>query len=249
MHTRQPLSDQARLQYRFQTHGEVESSTPRFSPMSCTPNIQILRSRDRYKTCHIQLLTSGNHHWLPAIEVDGLCYSFLRVVKTQAKAIQLSCRLSQQGDRPILTQIPKGYAVWVLESDSQLPSENRLQSLLDDSPSQNSPSSRYSTESDSLLSDIDAPSTQEEMLYRVLTSQRQYSNHRVWLPGLDQTVLAVRFEEEFYSLFKTSQDIKQIALIVKKMSQRGDKTVVTRMPQGYGVWILEPQARLVNSTQ
>lgn len=243
MHSSQTLSDQAKLKFRSQSDGEVESSRARFNSMSRTPNIQILRSRDRYKTCYIQLFNSN--HRLPAIEVNGLRYSFFRVVKTQSRALQISHRLRQQGDRPILTQIPKGYAIWVLEIESSVDSRSRLQSLLPTAAEQTSHSNRsvYPT---TLFSDLDISSTEEEMLYRVLTSQSQYSKHYVRLPGLDRAVTAVLFEGCFYSLFKTSQDIKQVAQIVKKMSQRGDKTVVTRMPQGYGVWIFEPHATLVN---
>lgn len=247
MHSSQTFSGQANSQFHSQAYDEVKSSRARLNSMSRTPGIQILRSRDRYKTCHVQPFNSD--HWIPAIEVDGLRYSFFRVVKIQSKALQISYRLSQQGDRPIITQIPKGYAVWVLELESQIEAESRFQSLVNAAPSEPSSYSNYSDRSsytDSLLSDIDAPSTEEELLYRVLTSQSQYSKHYVRLPGLDRAVLAVLFEGCFYSLFKTSQDIKQLAQIVKKISQRGDKTVVTRMPQGYGVWILEPDARLAN---
>lgn len=250
MHSSQTLSGQVNSQYSACAHGGVESSISRFNAMSLAPNIQILRSRDRYTTCHVRAAGGNEHHWLPAIEVDGFYYSFFRVAKTQARALQISSRLSRQGDRPIITQIPKGYAIWVLEVEPQLNSKSRLQSFIDESMDElmaESASRRPSYLDDPSLSDasspLEAPSTEEEMLYRVLTSQRQYSKHRVCLPGLDQAVLAVKFEGNFYSLFKTSQDIKQLAQIVRKISQRGDKTVVTRMPQGYGVWIFEPHAR------
>lgn len=221
-------------------------------PWSCSdstehvPNIRVLQSRNRYKTCHVQIV--GVSHWLPAIEVDGCYYSFFRVLKSQPEALQTSYRLSQQGDRPVITQIPKGYAVWVLETEVQLKYSAAAKPQASASAGSKRAAvsftsfSTHQTQEASLVPDMDAPSTEEELLYRVLTSQQQYSKQRVRLPGLDQTILAVRFEENFYSLFKTSHNIKQIAKIVKKVSRRGEKTVVTRMPNGYGVWILEPEA-------
>ena len=73
-----------------------------------------LISRPNYRSCHIRAAGES----LAAICVDRAYYSFFKVADalTTAKLID---RLQQRGDRVVLTQTPKGYAIWVLEPDAQ----------------------------------------------------------------------------------------------------------------------------------
>lgn len=74
-----------------------------------------LLSRPDYKTCRIRVAGES----IAAICVDRGYYSFFKVADAPTAA-KLIDRLQQRGDRVVLTQTPKGYAIWVLEPDAQL---------------------------------------------------------------------------------------------------------------------------------
>lgn len=71
-------------------------------------------SRNQYKSCHIRVA----NELLAAIYVNHRYYSFFKVADA-TMARKLIDRLEQRGDRVVLTQTPKGYAIWVLELDAQ----------------------------------------------------------------------------------------------------------------------------------
>ncbi|MBD2092797.1 hypothetical protein H6F67_23385 [Microcoleus sp. FACHB-1515] len=72
-----------------------------------------LLKRQDYQTCHVRVAGES----LAAICVDRCYYSFFKIANAQTAA-KLIDRLQQRGDRAVLTQTPKGYAIWVLELDA-----------------------------------------------------------------------------------------------------------------------------------
>lgn len=73
-----------------------------------------LLNRQDYQTCHVRVAGES----LAAICVDRCYYSFFKIADASTAA-KLIDRLWQRGDRAVLTQTPKGYAIWVLELDAQ----------------------------------------------------------------------------------------------------------------------------------
>ena len=177
----------------------------------------ILQSRDQYRLCHIYLPDSGDR--MAAITINNLYYSFFRVEKTEKRAREVCTKLSQRGYSPVLTKIPKGLAIWTLEPNAQLVS------------------------ADSITSSASV-STDQALTYRLLVSGSQYSFCNIRVPDLKKQLTAIAFENRYYSLFKTVDDIPQAVQIVKKFSHRGSETVITQNAKGYGLWVLEPDAYL-----
>lgn len=194
----------------------------------------VLTSRSAYRSCHIQ--TDDSDFRIPAIQIDGIYYSFFRVKYRQEDAIDVLQKLHARGDVSVVTVIPKGYAIWILETGAIAASD--ASTLNTHLASHHHPNSLPQQQLD--------PLQNSKNPYRILTSRRQYTMVKAYIGGIDRPVSVVSFQGQFYSLFKTVRDIKQTAQIVKKISDRGSRTLVTRMPQGYGVWILEKTARPID---
>lgn len=177
----------------------------------------ILQSRHEYRPCHVYLPDSSDR--VAAITVNGEYYSFFRVEKTEKRANEVCNKLSQRGYTPILTQIPKGFAIWTLEPDAQLVVADSTASLTPSTPEQ-------------------------ELSYKILVSTSQYKFCNIRVPDLKKQLIAIDFEDRYYSLFKTIDDVQQAVQIVKKLSHRGSETVITKNAKGYGLWVLEPDAYL-----
>jgi hypothetical protein len=76
-----------------------------------------LTDRSQYRHCHITV--SDVDGKLPAIELDKQYFYFFKVVEDLQRASSLSAKLEKQGDRVVITNIPKGIALWVLEPNAQ----------------------------------------------------------------------------------------------------------------------------------
>ncbi|MEB3214241.1 MAG: hypothetical protein VKL39_23030 [Leptolyngbyaceae bacterium] len=199
----------------------------------------VLSSREMYKSCHIE--TPDHPLAIAAITVNENFYSLLKVAKNETDAIEILERLEERGDRAAVTIIPKGYAIWVFEP-SAMPLQRHHASNLESSHPENSSHSGVL-----LLSEDHPPQTSEvsHISYQILTSRRQYTVGKALIRGLDRPVPVVYFQQQCYSLFKTIQDIKQTAQVVKQISGRGKQVVITRKDQGYGIWVLENHAQII----
>ncbi len=197
----------------------------------------VLIARSSYKSCHI--LTADHKFRLPAIQVGRSFYSFFRVLQAEDEAIATLKRLDARGDIAMVTIIPKGFAIWILESGAIALASHRI--YHGSAPLDATSGDRNATRTDLNQSD------KSQNPCKILTSRKQYTTCKARIKGLDRPVSVVCYEGQYYCLFKTVQDIKQAAEIVKRISRRGNCTVVTRMPQGYGVWILEAHAKPIDS--
>ncbi|MBW4653570.1 MAG: hypothetical protein KME20_11130 [Kaiparowitsia implicata GSE-PSE-MK54-09C] len=184
-----------------------------FIQPSTQPNaIPILESRRDYAPCHVTLAGSGERS--PAIEYNGSYYSFFRVETTQARALQVASRL-QQRYQPILTQIPKGYAIWTLEAGAiALP--KRLRST---------------------------PSVGDESTYRLLMSASQYRSCAVRVPDLNQSLEAIAHQGNYYSRFKTVNTVDDAIAMARRLPT-GDMALITKTGPQFSLWIHERDATL-----
>lgn len=77
----------------------------------------VLLSRSDYETCHISIANLTGR--LPAVLIDNRYYSFARSFPDLKKALAAKTKLEWGGDRLVITQTAKGYAIWVWEPDAQ----------------------------------------------------------------------------------------------------------------------------------
>jgi hypothetical protein len=177
----------------------------------------ILESRTLYRSCHIVLTETGER--MPAITYGNQFYSFFRSERDRARALELATKLRQRDHLPLLTQTPKGFAIWVFEPDALLAPQQAI-----------APSFKSADFSPASL----------DSSYRVLTSPDSYQTCEICVPDLDKRLSAILYEGRFYSLFKTVDDIEQAAQIINRLSYRGDETVIIQSMEGMSLWILEP---------
>jgi hypothetical protein len=179
------------------------------------PVIPILRSRDQYYLCHIRVPDAEQR--LAAIQVSGSYYSFFRIEKDEKRALTLAGKLHHRGDRVLITKIPKGYAIWVLESEAE-PVE---------------------------LTQREPKSVLPELSYVILISRHQYQPCHIQVPDLEQRLSAIYFEGQYYSLFKVVEELDVAKRLVKRLAHRKEMAVITQLAKGYGVWVLESDAKRI----
>lgn len=82
-----------------------------------TPTPAIL-PRSAFKPCHIRVPDMDRP--MGAIAYNNHLYSYVRFYPTLEAAQRGADRLLQRGNRIVLTQVPKGLVLWVLEPDAHL---------------------------------------------------------------------------------------------------------------------------------
>ncbi|NET09043.1 MAG: hypothetical protein F6K16_30940, partial [Symploca sp. SIO2B6] len=227
----------------------------------------------------------------PAIFFSGNYYSLCRTETTEQAAFRTAAKLMQQGRSLTLTQIPKGYAIWILELDAipssvtPLPSANASTSLptrsapvsavpVSSAPVNSAPVSSTSANSPLLYlspsSPVNAPAPSLEPiacgqfaykyisdsqrndslpyeppelqsptdLGKVLTTHDQFQLCYLHLPHSQEPCLAVHFGECYYRFFRVVKTIRQAAKLFKLLTHSHERSVITKMSTGYGLWIL-----------
>jgi hypothetical protein len=76
----------------------------------------------------------------------------------------------------------------------------------------------------------------------LLESRQQYRACHIQIPGEDQPMAAIAVDGVFYSLLRVMPDQAQANKICDRLSSKAMKTIVTRIPKGYAVWVHEPDA-------
>jgi len=215
--------------------------------LSRVPAVKILERRTDYRSCHIVLPESNER--TAAIAHAGEYYSFFRVEKSEARAQSICAKLMQRGHCPVVTRVPKGFAVWTLEPNAQIaprvtpvsPSSATSRPPQDSSPQ--SPQNAFPQASTD--APLEAAATESPIApYRILVSPEQYKFCNIRVPDLDKRLMAICVDGSFYSLFKTLEDVQQAVQLVKKLNYRGNETIITKNARGYSLWVLEPDAQM-----
>jgi len=180
-------------------------------------NPKILESRSQYRACHICL--PGETQRMAAIVFDDRFYSLFKVVKHRQKALELCSRLAARGTETLITQTPKGDVIWTLEPDAY------VEVKPNSSPAKAPP-------------DLSLPS------YRMLESRSEYRACHIRVPDLDKPLAALMVDSRFYGLFKIVDTQQHAIDLAARLERKGNESVITRVSQGYSVWVLEPEARL-----
>ncbi len=87
-----------------------------FSTTNPLPPPPVL-NRKTVKTCHISLPDSTKP--IGAIVYNNQLYSYVRFYTSADAAQRAVERMMKHGNKVVLTQVPKGLVLWVLEPDAQ----------------------------------------------------------------------------------------------------------------------------------
>ncbi len=178
------------------------------------PTVPLL-SRQQYRSCHIWVPDIPERQ--PAILVGIKYYSLFKVTKSKAEALELINKLSRKQQEVAVTAIPKGFGIWLYEPDAIADDLIRTQPKLE----------------------LTTPSASE----KILVSRDQYQSCYIRVPDLDKPLVAIAVNNKYYALFKAVPDQSQALLLLEKLEQRGDNTVITRTTTGYAVWVQEIDAQ------
>lgn len=181
------------------------------------PNLtpKILPSRSQYRACHIRL--PGETQRLAAVLVEGQYYSLFKVVKDRSKALETCARLASRGNQTVITQTAKGDAIWILEPDAY----------------------QDSARATSLTSTPQA----DNRVVRVIESRNDYKSCHIRVPDLDKPMAAIQVEDKYYGLLKVVDTRQQAIDVAQRLLRKGNEAVVTRLAQGFGIWVWEAEAR------
>lgn len=193
--------------------------------------LQVLTSRDRYQCCHIRCSASETDNFIPAIFFEGQYYSLLRTEHAAQDAFRIAAHMMQPDRLITLTKIPKGYAIWISEPEA-IPSSPLARK-------QKGLKGCSSSQPDSTADSPQAFSSPEGLPYKILTSGDQYQLFHLQLPHTMENNVAVRVDDYYYRLFQRVETIRQAAKTTKLLAHCGERSVITKIPNGYGIWRLD----------
>ncbi|MEB3356994.1 MAG: hypothetical protein VKK04_09725 [Synechococcales bacterium] len=198
-----------------------------------------IASRHTYRCCHIYL--PDLEQPVAAISYQSNYYSLFRVEPDQTTALKIAEKLGDRNEVVAITQIPKGYAIWVQEQEAQPTHPTTHRYIRRSAHPPTSPPTHLPTHPST--QSPTSPSTHPTAPYQVLTSPQQYRPCWIALPGKSQPRQAIAVQNNYYSLLDVVPNIKDTAHVVKRLARRDLQTAVTKVPNGYGIWLLEPTAQ------
>jgi hypothetical protein len=223
-------SDTAFTEYPFGVSPEpiAISGTPVISQLDSLSSLvsqhahaiecKFLPNRDRYQPCHI--LAPDVDHRLSAIYVDNQFYSFFKVIADAQKLLDVIGRLGKRDDKVAVTQIKRGFAVWVHE-----------------------PGARYAPPARIPNHKIQPVFGPKACL--VVTEAEAYRFCRIQVPDITKPLEAISYRGNYYSIFKQEGDARSLIDIAVKLTQRGDDILIALASEPNILALAEPNAKLV----
>ena len=176
---------------------------------------KLLTYKGQYSTCHIKVPDVDVR--LSAVKVNGGYYSFFKRFDDGETAMAALHRLAQRGDELALTSQPNGsYIMWALEAEAQEfkpPRQNRR---------------RWPTHGPAAC--------------LVLGDARHYRQCYVQVPDLAQPVVAICYEERFYSVYQPGLAVSEAFDLAAQFTRRGNEVAIASTQKGYAVCLAEPEA-------
>jgi hypothetical protein len=88
---------------------------------------KLFLDREDYQTCHIQLPDDEGR--LAAIAIQDKLFSLFKIVSDRNKALDILARLYDSGSNAAITEIPKGFSIWIEEpTATRIPSSRKITS-------------------------------------------------------------------------------------------------------------------------
>jgi hypothetical protein len=180
----------------------------------------VLEDRTQYETCHIDIPDEAKP--LAGIFWQGRCYSFVRCLPTLEKINESAARLVDRGNQVVLTKNPRGYSLWVEESDGQR-CARPLINAVPVNPTKPEP---------------------QEGFCKFLRRRWDFKTCQIRVPDLDKPLTAITLNSEYYSLVKTMEEEEAAMTLGQRLSARGDRVMITpgNYGAGFSLWIYEPEA-------
>ena len=89
-----------------------------------------------------------------------------------------------------------------------------------------------------------AGSDQPPQPTKLLAQRDDYTTCHIYLPDEQQRLPAIALDGNFYSFFRSLQDATKTLSILRKLSAKGEQTVMTPNKRGYAIWVYESDAVL-----
>lgn len=86
------------------------------------------------------------------------------------------------------------------------------------------------------------PSLVESDKLEVLDNPDRYQTCRIQVPETDRRFFAILVNGDYYRLFRARKTKEKATQMADRLRQRGDRVMLTATPQGYALWIWEPEA-------
>lgn len=87
------------------------------------------------------------------------------------------------------------------------------------------------------------PQRNPQLDQKVVIFPGQYQRCRIQVPQVQEQLYAIEFNEQFYSLQIAGITKDEGLSAVEQLSRENQVAILTRMNQGYAVWVLEPDAQ------
>lgn len=89
--------------------------------------------------------------------------------------------------------------------------------------------------------------TASNMDEKVIVFPGQYQRCRIQIPQRQEQLYAIEFNEQFYSLLSAGIPKEDALSAVEQLTQEKRVAILTRMNQGYAVWVLESEAQRIQA--
>jgi hypothetical protein len=176
----------------------------------------ILSQRSQYQSCHINVPDLDQP--IAAIEFNQNFYSFFQSIPDSNKTLSVATRLTSKGERLVITQLKKGYGVWIHEPEARLEKKKQR--------------------------DRQAKSIAPCKLF---TSRQQYQVRDILVPDVDLPLPGLVADGESYSMFKMTTNTAEVLDLVAKITQRGEGAVIIDFKNIFLVCVSEPEAKALES--
>lgn len=96
----------------------------------------------------------------------------------------------------------------------------------------------------SVSSQVASESTVQEQsldLSNIICSRQQYQTCRIKVPRLERSLFAIKFQGEYYSFSRAETTKEKLQDIMTKVEHKVNKTVITKTPKSYVIWLHEPE--------
>lgn len=81
---------------------------------------------------------------------------------------------------------------------------------------------------------------------KLLAQRDDYTTCHIFIPEDGHRLPAIALDGNFYSFFRSLDDPTKVLTILRKLSAKGDATVMTPTRRGYAIWVHEPAAVLTS---
>ena len=176
---------------------------------------KLLIHKGQYDTCQIKVPDVDAK--LSAVKIDGQYYSLFRRFANAEATMKALNKLAQNGDAIALTkQKNGGYVMWALEPDAQAFKGPRKKGL------------GWPTK---------GPAT-----CFMLGSATQYQQCYVQVPDLMEPIVAVGYEDKFYSVYQPGLEAIDALDLAAQLTGRGNTSAIVSTQKGQAVCLWEPEA-------